>query len=1500
MIPPIFATFSCTVKPNPRRTFDPHNLAKVMQQPRRLNMQHASLLLHRSPRLHPHRSVSSATASSISTMKKQVGTTITIGRKTTDSPELLPEPTIDYISVPETEVPKPDRQIEPVVVTVWYHEASTSVEDVIFDCSSIPGFNPGDICRLEPIGRHKKPQRRLVFTIPRTSLSAKESKPNTSLTQNAPFTKKPPSQISLLSNPLQKLLDLPPRALMQICKLSDTSGVVAETVEVYLKDINLSRDSMWNLSATLVNTCVFVDKRLSYLETRCGTIRAIYRNGKKQASGYINDQTRIVFRSEGAHMTFLVQISREMWHFEENGEIMFHKLVNSLFPKLFRKWRSNADHHSISIVLFTSVDLTNIPWVSLGQGERPSDRRDYFRVVVDTVNVNQWDRIMGNLRIEFANFKRDIMLHKTEDSRKYIMEGQSLPAVKGNVLEAINLGIVHISDRFRDTDLKHTNNNLILITPGTGVFDVEYDLLLQTSRKMMNLDCALDIVSLSQPPLHIVPLFRFKNPNKDGSVSQCVPHWCDISFFGESSDFTNHWIPRCKIYELQMMGVMENEVNDAKVPRLSVERDIRSISEAMDRYDLGVFKTNVTKDETSKEETPSLKLPRPVDANATLSLIGSKSVALGTRASTAKFDATTTNSSVLGTVAQGGVEASALNSLYYLNRVPDLKHPLKQAPSVRSMKSVSSKLNLEPVKNLAAKNEKSQHIIPSRPKKTANDVESRQSSPHESLLRSSLEFKGKELAQRRDSGEKFEATENASGRNQPYLSRMERLDYWTEIKNPSQELHFDIVEFLRQSRWKNVFPHGVKRRQINWKSLQAPALLPLTTDSFPTTSQLEEEYTFQLYTVLLNWENLNHIDSNYLLMHEMINLRLRLGFQICYGDHVQQVETARGGNPDKILKYYPQGNCIDTRIYLQLDDQIHRILCDVNGHLHIHLYHKRKNETNHIRLGYHDFRAQDYKPLIRTRYADDFSPSLVNFINTEPPSFNWNQFDQLLAGYDDAMPQEMKRFHRMKFVVMPSDIPKNAYYISNEKLTEEEIRVEGLRKLIALIEKGRVIDSADKQPRGKEEILPEINFYTGNLYDYLSGHIELNEYSGARKLVVKGLNKSTDLVYLAELLQGSNGLNLVDRTWHFTTHPYCFLGSQLVSWLIENLDDIDSREEGTKFGQEMMKNGVFKHVQNRHSFLDGYYLYEFEDGYVDHSSRAASSNKSWFKKKPSTPTESRKSSVSADPKSPHTNSGQENSSEKPPTTKFVLSRCVDFNVDPLNRSFRPEIIKVHYDRVHNPEHCYHIRLQWLNTTARLIDDTITNWSRLCERHGLKLVELPWKEIRTFPKVAPLHSFVDLRLAINPWTEQEFSHEHILQNNKFYYHVFLLKKCDFFLDNRSALFFLKEQVEITYSWGNPSFKYAQYVHKTGSYIVELRDNGDLFLAPNNIHLARLNSILSTMPDSDAHIKYQTLDAQKVMMTFRATCTNSNRLRMIFKEALTAWNEEYSAGTLPVDI
>ena len=83
-----------------------------------------------------------------------------------------------------------------------------------------------------------------------------------------------------------------------------------------------------------------------------------------------------------------------------------------------------------------------------------------------------------------------------ENNGKFTMAGQSLPSVKGNVLEAINVGIHLVNDRFKNTDLKHSLNHFILVTPGTGLFDVDYSLMHETSKKMLSIDCALDIVLL--------------------------------------------------------------------------------------------------------------------------------------------------------------------------------------------------------------------------------------------------------------------------------------------------------------------------------------------------------------------------------------------------------------------------------------------------------------------------------------------------------------------------------------------------------------------------------------------------------------------------------------------------------------------------------------------------------------------------------------------------------------------------------------------------------------------------------------------------------------------------------------------------------------------------------------------------------------------------------------------------------------------------------------------
>ena len=70
---------------------------------------------------------------------------------------------------------------------------------------------------------------------------------------------------------------------------------------------------------------------------------------------------------------------------------------------------------------------------------------------------------MEDLRLEFANFKRDTMLNLDDDG-KFIIENGTLPAIKGNLLEAVNLGLTSLNNRFQNTDLKHSISHIMVIT----------------------------------------------------------------------------------------------------------------------------------------------------------------------------------------------------------------------------------------------------------------------------------------------------------------------------------------------------------------------------------------------------------------------------------------------------------------------------------------------------------------------------------------------------------------------------------------------------------------------------------------------------------------------------------------------------------------------------------------------------------------------------------------------------------------------------------------------------------------------------------------------------------------------------------------------------------------------------------------------------------------------------------------------------------------------------
>lgn len=95
----------------------------------------------------------------------------------------------------------------------------------------------------------------------------------------------------------------------------------------------------------------------------------------------------------------------------------------------------------------------------------------------------------------------------------------------------------------------------------------------------------MDLICLSKAPLHIVPLFRYRD--FENKLHHCVPLWLSVFFWNDHDKKSNsEWTPRCKIYDLQMMGITENElIREVDVEYLQLNKKVKSLSEFMNDYD---------------------------------------------------------------------------------------------------------------------------------------------------------------------------------------------------------------------------------------------------------------------------------------------------------------------------------------------------------------------------------------------------------------------------------------------------------------------------------------------------------------------------------------------------------------------------------------------------------------------------------------------------------------------------------------------------------------------------------------------------------------------------------------------------------------------------------------------------------------------------------------------------------------------------------------------------
>ncbi|KAK8091352.1 hypothetical protein PG994_000857 [Apiospora phragmitis] len=712
------------------------------------------------------------------------------------------------------------------------------------------------------------------------------------------------------------------------------------------------------------------------------------------------------------------------------------------------------------------------------------------------------------------------------------------------------------------------------------------------------------------------------------------------------------------------------------------------------------------------------------------------------------------------------------------------------------------------------------------------------------------------------------------------LSPTTAMAPWLVVLNPSNPDINKVNDTILFSRWQHVFPRPSEMRVMQWKSLSAPASVPLTTEYFPTKAQLDTEFQRQPYNIAQNLED-DLTEEPKLredFLRELISARFAHGFQVVVGPNVAK---AFGQKLMKIADVFSRDHMVEdgTSLFMGVGNTIHQLSC-VNGtEVEVNIFVRKPTEPSLPA----DQPYKAYKPAIRTYIEPKYENCEIDIL-TPRPEKNWNNIDSYLAGHTDEMTENL-RFWRARFVLIPMSSRPYSTSKSHHMDNDEEIRLEGIKRLAQTWQKNRYMPPSERQfqsagqKKSRDPNPLDIVYKTEDSSVVIAAEMETLplfesvESTSRRSQLVSNrerFSKSNfNISTLAEAIQQpveNGGVRMQNRRWHLRLHYNCFIGSDMTTWLLDNFEDLESRDEAVELGNALMvydderpkdgssrdpqkerSRGIFVHVERRHPFRDGQYFYQIATelakphpaGWLN--MRKTNTNIPSVPSTPlteQTPRDSPRTGLSgaSRPSSLHEETSPISGATTPTASvpgggkraKVVLSKMMKYDVDPRRKSYRPERINLHYDRLHNPDNCYHIRIDWMNVTAKLIEDAVKSWAAIAAQHGLRLVEVP---------IAEACAITD----VNPFRKP--------QPGQHYYQKALLRKFDFVLDMEAASNF-PSNVDVSYSWGQPDFKYSQYIHRSGMVIVEIRDDGDFLLLANRLYSNRAAAFQQGPPRTTA--------------------------------------------------
>ncbi|XP_053687887.1 GATOR complex protein Iml1 isoform X1 [Sabethes cyaneus] len=852
----------------------------------------------------------------------------------------------------------------------------------------------------------------------------------------------------------------------------DPCDVALDSVEITFKDQYMGRSEMWRLKTYLTNTCVYLNKKIEYCDNiiRC-QVYEMWSQGDRVACGVINEDTKVVFRSNTSMVYLFIQMSSEMWDFDIHGDLYFEKAVNGFLADLYTKWKKLGSNHEVTIVMFSRTfyaakSLDEFPLhmrECLQIDYKGRFYEDFYRIAIQNERCDDWSSTLVQLRRLFTGYRDVLKYHERPGMENKIPNATNSTAAQGNFLEVLNISLNVFEKHYLDRSFDRTGQLSVVITPGVGVFEVDRELTNITKQRIIDNGVGSDLVCVGEQPLHAVPLLKFHNKDSLTSIDDySMPHWINLSFYSTNKKVAySTFIPRIKPPPLASEIDAQESTDDFKIKLTKKDNKNEYIHNCLfdyDAYDDQIFQM------PTAHGTCSLQRVARTKKTSVPSLDG-----FGMYNNNREWDSLSSPSDLrrkmsdpdihhnIGNMLNSSVTSnnSSLNTAEKMNgKMVNRSFGSSTGPVVRTGRALINPFDPSHVTiKLTSNRRRWTHIFPKGPQGVLIQQHHYQAVPTTNKvvnyanfdLDSSSEYahtstctwgRGRHGSVASNDSQLNEADLKCIAENQGCRKKSGVLHSAagpTVTVTPSKSLTL-LWGVTGEQEWTpSLTTAGRVIIGVDWKSLTIPACLPITTDYFPDKRSLHNDYVVSDYTLLPDDVNADFAQNRAIyknplstdeVFKELVSQRLAQGFQLivlpdspplnpqqapCCGGQLQSLYQ-----PSSVLRIAPPQEPSQEYL-LSIGRIFHKIA--LSGSIITVTRYRPRHPYPPINV--------DYRYRFHAPQHDTYEVSGVNFTTEKLENFNWNYMDQYICtrGDTDYSLLENMKYWRYRMYLLPKDDP---------------------------------------------------------------------------------------------------------------------------------------------------------------------------------------------------------------------------------------------------------------------------------------------------------------------------------------------------------------------------------------------------------------------------------------------------------------------------------------------